>query len=164
MLSFNFLQNVHGAIPACLWSSSSMFMKLFQHVCEALPACSWNSSDMFMKLFQHVHESHPTCLWSSSSMFMKLFQHVHEALLLLPVCSSNQMNPCNCNHMPWPHNGMYSKSNYFQFNNCSQVTIRLGFSVTVPQIRLLSQTNFVPAFYFRILFPLPDNIAQHGSS
>jgi len=62
---------------------------------------------------------------------------------------------------------MYSKNNYFQFNNCSQVTIRLGFSVTVPEIMLLSQTNFlpdfVPAFYFPILFRLPDNILQQGS-
>jgi hypothetical protein len=44
---------------------------------------------------------------------------------------------------------MYSKNSYFQFNNCSQVSIRLGFSVTVPEIRLLSQTNFYP-----ILSPL----------
>jgi len=57
---------------------------------------------------------------------------------------------------------MYSKNNYFQFNNCNQVTIRLGFSVTVPEIMLLSQNNFlpdfVPAVYFPILFRLPDNI------
>jgi len=135
---------------------------------QFLPACSWSSSSMFMKLFQHVHEALPACSWSSSSMFMKLLQHIHEALLLLPVCSSNQMHTCNSNHTPWPHNGMYSKNNYLQFNNCSQVTIRLGYSVTVPRMRLLSRTNFVPnfvpAFYFRILFRLPDNIPQHGSS
>jgi len=137
-------QHVHEALPACSWSSSSMFMKLFQHVREALPACSWSSSSMFVKLFLHVHEALTSCSWSSYSMFMKLFQRVSEALLLFPVCSSNQMHTCNCSHIQWPHIGMYSKNNYIQFNNCSQVTIRLGFSVTVPEIRLLSQTNFVP--------------------
>jgi hypothetical protein len=95
---------------------------------------------------------------------MKIFRHVCEAVPVWTWSSpANQMHTCNYNHVPRPHIGMYSKNLYFQSNNCSQVTIRLGFSVTVPKTRLLSRPNFVPNFvsaffYFLILCRLPDNI------
>ena len=161
-------QHVCEALPACSRSSSSMFVKLFQPVHEALPACLWSSYCLFMKLFQHVHEAHPACSWSSSSMFMKVFQHVREALpacswgsssllmKLFPIIRCVLQIRCTRVTSATYHDHITvstRKAINFQFNNCSHVTIRLGLSVTVPEIMLLSQTNclpdFVPLFIFR---------------
>jgi hypothetical protein len=78
------------------------------------------------------------------------------------------MHTCNCSHLPWPHNGMYSKNNYFQLIIAVRWPFVTDFRWRTPKQdfcpRLISYPILSPFFYyFPILFRLPDNIPQHGS-